>query len=219
MTQPVGRLHVLTDVELQRRWTHLELARMAAAGGADVVQYRDKRQVPAAERLDTARAIRSALPPSVQLIVDDFAAVARDAGADGVHLGWDDLPHPQARAIVGVQTLVGGTANSLDEARRCFELPIDYIGAGPVFGTRSKTGAAPALGLDMLAQIARESPLPVIAIGGIRPEDVDAVLQAGAWGIAVLSGVALADAPQQATARYAEAIVRCLARVPAPEGR
>lgn len=216
MKPRIGRLHVLTNEELQQRWTHLDLARMAAAGGAQVVQYRDKRSLPAAQRVAVARELREALPRRVQLIVDDHAAVARDAGADGAHLGWDDLPHREARQILGEKGLLGGTANSLEAARRCFELPLDYIGVGPVFGTGSKAKAAPALGLELVARIVRESPLPVIAIGDIRPEDVEMVLRTGAWGIAVLSGVVLAASPQEATARYAEALERVVAARQAP---
>jgi thiamine-phosphate pyrophosphorylase len=207
----VGRLHVLTDVTLQQRWSHLEIACRAAAGGADVVQYREKRALPTAELVRTARAIRHAVPSEVQLVIDDRADVAVAAGAQGVHLGRHDLAADVARRIVGPDCWVGCTANSLDAARRLFAEPADYLGVGPVFGTRSKRDPAPELGLEALAAIARESPLPLIAIGGITPEHVAEVLQAGAHGIAVLSGVALAADPERATARYREALERALA--------
>ncbi len=210
--RPLGRLHVLTDEVLQSRWSHLDLARLAADGGADVVQYRDKRSLPADQRVLVARALRRALPVGVQLVVNDHAEVALAVGADGVHLGRDDLSPDRARRLLGPRFLIGGTANSLEEARRSFALNLDYLGVGPVFGTRSKAQAPPALGLEALGRIAGESPLPVIAIGGITPENLEAVLEAGAWGVAVLSGVTCSDEPLAATARYRAALERSLER-------
>ena len=157
MTTPthpiIGRLHVITDEVLQSRFTHVEIARLAAAGGADVVQYRDKRDVAAALRVRIVRELRQLLPVGVQLIVDDHADVALAAGADGVHLGQNDLAPTAARRLLGSRALIGGTANSFEEACQCFAAPVDYIGAGPVFGTRSKANAPPALGLETLARI------------------------------------------------------------------
>jgi thiamine-phosphate pyrophosphorylase len=219
----VGRLHVLTDAALQQRWSHLEIACRAAAGGADVVQYREKRPLTTAELVRTARAIRHAVPADVRLVIDDRADVAVAAGAQGVHLGRYDLGPDVARRIVGADCWIGCTANSLDAARRLFAEPVDYLGVGPVFGTRSKSDPAPALGLEALAAIARDSPLPVIAIGGITPEHVALVLHAGAHGVAVLSGVALAADPERAAARYREALERALSELeegsPPPEVR
>ena len=210
--RPLGRLHVLTDEVLQSRWSHLDLARLAAEGGADAVQYRDKRSLPADQRVLVARSLRRALPVGVQLMVNDHPEVALAVGADGVHLGRDD-PSPQsARRLLGPRFLIGGTANSLEEARRSFALDLDYLGVGPVFGTLSKASAPPALGLEAFGRIAGESPLPLIAIGGITPENLDAVLEAGAWGVAVLSGITCSDDPLVATARYRAALERALER-------
>ena len=208
----LGRLHVLTDEVLQSRWSHLELAQQAANGGADVVQYRDKRSLPADQRLQVARSLRRALPVGVQLVVNDHPDVALAASADGVHLGRDDLAADAARRLLGPRPLIGGTANSLEEARRSFGLALDYLGIGPVFGTRSKAKAPPPLGLEALRRIVGESPLPVIAIGGITPENLEAVMDTGAWGVAVLSGIACSDDPLAATARYRAALERALER-------
>lgn len=206
----VGRLHVITDYSLQRRWSHVAIARHAAAAGADVVQYRDKAPVSTLQLVRTARELRRAIHAAVQLIVDDRADVALAAGADGVHVGRHDLPPAVTREIVGAHRLVGGTANSLEEARRRFGEPLDYLGVGPVFGTTSKKNPAPRLGLETLARIAAESPLPVIAIGGIGPEQVSAVMGCGVHGIAVLSGVVCKDDPVRAVERYRRAIESCV---------
>ncbi len=100
------------------------------------------------------------------------------------------------------EAIIGGTANSLDEARRSAQLPLDYVGAGPVFGTTSKANPAAPLGIAELAAIVREVDCPVIAIGAITPENVASVLETGVHGIAILSGVVCADDPRAATERY-----------------
>jgi thiamine-phosphate pyrophosphorylase len=210
MSARIGRLHVITDYSLQRRWSHVEIARQAAAGGADVVQFREKMPVSTLQLVRTARELLRAVQAPVQVVVDDRADVAVVADADGVHVGRHDLSPGSARAIVGAGRLVGGTANGVDEARRCFAEPLDYIGVGPVFGTTCKKNPAPRLGLEFLAQIARESPLPVIAIGGIGPEHVPVVMECGVHGIAVLSGVVCAADPMHAVERYRKAMESCV---------
>ena len=209
---PIGRLHVITDEMLESRRSHLDAARLAAEGGADVVQYREKRPLTTRELVQVATSLRVALPRAVQLIVDDRPDVALAAGAEGVHLGRDDLEPQWARAILGAGRAIGGTANSVEEARAWFRRPIDYLGVGPVYGTTSKHNPAPPLGLEALARIAREAPVPVIAIGGITPERVAEVMAAGAYGIAVLSGVIHAVDPRAATAGFRAALDRARER-------
>ncbi len=205
MTRRIGRLHVITDIQLQHRWSHAELARQAAAGGAEVIQLRDKHACTTAECIEEARAILAALPPGVRLIVNDRVDVAAEVDAHGVHLGRDDLSIETARRLLP-RGLIGGTANDLAEARRNAARPLDYLGVGPVFETRSKADPAPALGLDGLAAIVRSVACPVIAIGGITPEHVSAIVETGAYGIAVLSGVVCQNDPQAAARRYRDAL-------------
>lgn len=208
MNPGVGRFHVVTDAFLQRRWSHAEVARHAAEGGADVVQFREKHIHSTAQLARLARAVQRALPETVQLIVNDRVDVAAEIDAHGVHLGRDDLAIETARRLLP-RAIIGGTANNLHEASRCAQQPLDYIGAGPVFGTRSKSNPAPPLGLEGLAAIVRAVRCPVIAIGDITPERVAAVLETGAHGIAVLSGVVCCDDPVAAAARYREALDAC----------
>ena len=207
MTGRIGRLHVITDVLLQRRWSHVDLARAAAAGGADVVQYRDKQPRPAAERLDVARKIVDALRNgTTRCVVNDDPALAREARAAGVHLGAEDPAPARVRRTWGEEPWIGVTANNLAQARRCCEEPIDYLGVGPVFGTRSKRGPAPALGLQELERIVSAVNKPVIAIGGIDASKVGDVLSTGAWGIAVLSAVVTREGPAAAVSEIRTAI-------------
>ncbi len=215
-TPTAGRLHVLTDETLGGRYGHLELARLAAEGGADVVQLREKR--PRSERslVELACRMLSILSPrGVRLVVDDRIEVARASGAAGVHLGRDDAHPETALRALGPGKLIGRTANSLDEARRWSRDPVTYLGVGPVYGTTSKADPAPALGCATLARIVRAVDRPVIAIGSIRPEHVEELLASGAHGVAVLSAVTLAGDPAAATRRFREAIDAWLAGQPA----
>lgn len=205
MTRRIGRFHVITDTQLQQRWTHLDVARLAVEGGADVVQFRDKRTTATTQLVRRAMAIARLIPEHVQLIVDDRVDVAVAAGAHGVHLGRDDLDIDSARRLAP-HAIIGGTANSIDEARQRARQPLDYIGAGPVFGTRSKASPAAPLGLEALAAIVQVVDCPVIAIGDITPQRVPEVLDSGAHGFAVLSGVTCRDDPADSAARYREAL-------------
>lgn len=205
----VGRLHVITDETLQSRFSHAELAGLAARGGADVVQLREKRPMDAAERLALAEAVRSALDGQpTRWLVNDHVEIALRAGAHGVHLGPRDLSPVAARRRLGPSAWIGATANDLETARRLDDEPIDYLGVGPVFGTTSKVNPAPVLGLAGLAAIVATVRHPVIAIGGITPERVAEVLDAGAHGVAVLSAVVSFADPAERTAAFAAALAR-----------
>ena len=188
MKPPVGRLHVITDAVLQDRFSHVELARLAAAGGADTIQFREKRPWTTRVLVEAAGAMRRALDGlPVALIVDDHIDVAAAAGVPAVHLGRDDVDVRTARRVLGPHALIGGTANSIEEALRVAATDVDYLGVGPVFGTRSKANPAPALGVDGLRAIVAAVPKPVIAIGSVTADRVGDLLEAGAHGVAASS--------------------------------
>jgi thiamine-phosphate pyrophosphorylase len=211
VTRALGRLHVVTDATLQTRLTHAELARLAARGGADTIQFREKRPWTTRALVEAAAAVRRALAGTgAALIVDDRVDVAGAIGVAAVHLGRDDLDVATARRLLGPGALIGGTANSLEEARRVAASGVDYLGVGPVFGTRSKANPAAPLGLDGLRAIVRAVPVPVIAIGSITAERVADVLDAGAHGVAVLSAVARRDDPEAAARELRRAVDRRL---------
>ncbi len=196
----IGRLHVLTDRELQNRFTHEELARMAVAGGADTVQFRQK-QGATREMIEIAlRMKKICRAAEVPLLINDRLDWALAAQSDGLHLGQDDFPIPLARQILGEKAIIGGSAGNLEEAWKCWKEGADYIGFGPVFETTSKADAGPASGLELLRLVVKTVPLPVIAIGGINPENAAQVLAAGAYGLAVISAVCCQEDPQGATA-------------------
>ena len=207
----VGRLHVITDETVQRRFSHEELAAAAVAGGADVVQYREKRALPLAQRLATARRVVAAVG-AARCVVNDDVELARQAGAWGVHLGAEDVSPSAARRSWPAAPCVGATANDLGRALHVIADGADYIGVGPVFATTSKAQPAPVLGLSGLTQIAAAVERPVIAIGGIDEGNIAAVLAAGAWGVAVLSAVVADADPRAATGRLRERLEASIAR-------
>jgi thiamine-phosphate pyrophosphorylase len=204
----IGRLHLLTDVVLQSRFSHEDLARLGIAGGADTIQLREKggstrRMIEVAKRI--AAVCRQA---GVPLIVNDRIDVAIAAEADGVHLGQSDFPIPMARELLGQDKLIGGSAATLEEARICLAEGADYVGFGPVYATGSKADAGPVSGPKALNQVVETIPLPVIAIGGITAENVAEVMKAGAHGIAVISAVCCQIDPEGATRALREALER-----------
>lgn len=194
----IGRFHVLTDTCLQTRFSHPELAELAIAGGADTIQFREKGG-------ETRQLIRIAeqvqalcKKAGATFIVNDRVDVAIASRADGVHLGQNDFPIPLARKLLGEEAIVGGSAGSLEEARKCLLEGADYIGFGPVYFTTSKEDAGPAGGLDLLKQVVKEIPLPIVAIGGLTRDNTLPVLRAGAHGIAVISAVCCQNDPSEA---------------------
>jgi thiamine-phosphate pyrophosphorylase len=124
--------------------------------------------------------------------------IAIASHADGVHLGQNDFPIPLARKLLGEETIIGGSAGTLEEARTCLLEGADYIGFGPVYPTLSKEDAGPAGGLGLLKKVVHEISLPIIAIGGITRDNAPMVIQAGVHGIAVISAVCCQKDPMEA---------------------
>ena len=202
----IGKLHILTDTVLQSRFSHMEITRLAIAGGADTIQYRQK-SGSTREMIEIARNMkRLCSEAGVTFIVDDRLDVAIAAEADGVHLGQDDFPIPMARELLGEGRIIGGSAATLDEARKCLSEGADYVGFGPVYPTSSKDDAGPVSGIDILKQVVEIIPLPIIAIGGVGAENIPDVMRAGAHGIAVISAVCCQDDPEEATRSLYQAL-------------
>lgn len=204
----IGRLHVLTDMVLQARFSQIELTKLAISGGADTIQFRQK-SGSTREMIEIANEIKQLCKQNnVTFIVNDRIDVAIASDADGVHLGQDDFPIPIARKLLGKNKIIGGSATNFEEAKKCFKEGADYIGFGPVFPTTSKDDAAPVTGLALLKKAVESIPLPIIAIGGISPENTPEVIQAGAHGIAVISAVCCQENPEEATRALHRAIYK-----------
>ena len=182
-------LYVVTDRVTGRGMTHADMASLAVAGGADVVQLRDK-DMPAADLIAEAVNIRKITEDSGTLfIVNDRIDIALTSGADGVHLGQSDIPAEYARRIVSDDFIIGISVSTPDEALKAQNSGADYVSPGPVFTTATKSDAGDALGLDAVFAISAAVDIPVVPIGGISGINAASVIGAGAEGVAVVSAV------------------------------
>jgi thiamine-phosphate pyrophosphorylase len=181
-----------------------EEARAAIAGGARVVQVRMK-GAPAGEVLEAARRTVALAAGRALVVVNDRADLALLAGADGVHLGDEDLPVAEARRLLGPDLLVGRTTRTLDEARAALRDGADHVGYGPIFPSRTKPLPLPPRGLAGLREVAGALGAPVVAISGIDLSNVADVARAGAACAAVVDAVFGAGDPAANAARLAAA--------------
>lgn len=185
---------------------HVEVARAALAGGATMVQLRDKEAGGAALyglAVTIGALCRSA---GVPFIVNDRLDVALAADADGVHLGQDDLPALVARRLLGPDKILGVSVNMVEEAKAAVALGADYVGLGPLFTTGTKPDAGPPLTPERFRLIAGAVPVPVIAIGGVTAGNVGTAIAAGADGVAVISAVTRAPDMERAVRNLATAV-------------
>jgi thiamine-phosphate pyrophosphorylase len=182
-------LYVITDEAIAGGMSHAEIAQRAIDGGADVIQLRDK-VCGCRELIRIGRTLREITKKSGTLfIINDRLDVALACGADGVHLGQDDICAVVARQLAPPGFIIGISVGTVEEAVRAEQDGADYIALSPVFPTASKNNAGPGHGLDVLQKIRQKVSLPVIAIGGINQDNVREVIVAGADGVAVISGV------------------------------
>ncbi|HEY1981214.1 MAG TPA: thiamine phosphate synthase [Xanthobacteraceae bacterium] len=205
------RLNAIVDPERAGGRDLAELARLCAVGGATLIQLRDKKS-DTRDMVAVARAIKQALGPfGVPFVVNDRVDVALAAGADGVHLGPEDMSAEDARRLLGPKALIGISIKSTDAAEAAPVELIDYVGSGGVYVTLSKQQKNAPIGTEGLGRIAavlrRRSPdLPVAGIAGIDAGNAAPVIAAGANGVAVISAISLAPDPV-AAARTLRAIV------------
>ena len=189
MTFTLHRIYPITDRPLSGL-SHAEQVQRLAAGGATLVQLREK-HAPSGEFLREATdAVRAARGLGMTVLINDRVDIAMAVGADGVHLGQDDLPPAQARRLLGNAAIIGFSTHNIDQAVAAVHLPLDYIALGPIFATASKADAEPVVGLDGLRSVrARIGTFPLVAIGGINQENVADVFAAGADSAAVIAAL------------------------------
>ena len=209
------RLYGIIDPERIGDRDPMDLVRQAAAGGAMLIQYRDKHG-DGRRMVELARALKAALAPAgVPLLVNDRVDVALAAGADGVHLGQDDIHPADAREMMGLGAIIGLTLTTPEHAEALGRMPVDYGCIGGVFATASKNNPSPPIGIDGLracvTQAKRQSRCPVGAIAGIDATNAAAVIAAGADGIAVISALFAMPDPQAEARRLRQIVDRALA--------
>jgi thiamine-phosphate pyrophosphorylase len=205
------RLNAIVDPERAGGRDLAELARLCAQGGATLIQLRDKHSDTGA-MVDKARAIKKALTPlDVAFVVNDRIDVALAAGADGVHVGPDDMAVADVRRLLGPGAIIGLSIKSVAEAEAAPVELIDYVGSGGVYVTLSKEQKNPPIGPAGLARIIevlkrRKAKMPVCGIAGVDATNAAEVITAGADGVAVISALSLAPDPA-AAARTLRGIV------------
>jgi len=193
----LGKLCIITDIEMQSRHSHIELAEFAVKGGADIIQLRDK-SMSTSELINTAIEIKKICRRlNVMLIINDRTDIAIMSDADGVHLGKEDIRIREARKLLGNKKIIGGTAHTLSEAMKAQDDGADFIGYGHIYPTGSKIKNTKPKGLAKLKFISSKINIPVLAIGGIGPENAKDVISTGVHGIAVISSVVKSPNPEK----------------------
>lgn len=195
-------LYVLTAPELRPDRDALTVARAALAGGAKIIQLRDKRaSTPAI--VETARQLNAlAREHNALFIVNDRVDVALASGADGVHLGPDDLSPCDARRLLGPDAIIGVSVSDVAEALAVAPY-VSYLGVGAIFGSTTKLDAGPPVGVERIAEVKAACPNhPLVAIGGISLDNISAVWRAGADAAAVISAVVCASDMQAAVVAF-----------------
>lgn len=201
-------LIVVTDLGVPAGLTLVEAVRAALRGGAPAIQLRAK-DAPARAAAQLARELLAETRAAGALLfINDRVDIALAVGADGAHLGDEDLPLTAARRIVPPGFLLGMSADSVQLAREAERDGADYLGVGPVYGTASKADAGAPIGTARIAEVAAAVRIPIVGIGGIHATNAVPVVQAGAAGVAVISAVMHAPDPEAATRALMHSVTR-----------
>jgi len=196
------RLYGIVDLDYITPAQVEGMTELLIRGGVDILQLRAKHQTTG-QIVDYGRRMHAITARSgVPLIINDHPDLVRPIGAEGAHIGQDDGPITEARALAGPNAWIGRSTHSVEQARGGFEEKTDYIGFGPLFATPTKPDY-PAIGLEEIRQVHSEAPIPVFCIGGIKPENLPRVLAAGAQRVVIVSGLLRAADPVATSARVA----------------
>lgn len=189
------------------RYGYVDGARLALEGGCRWVQLRMKEATEAEFMAAAAEIGRLCKEHGATFVLDDHVEWVEKTGADGVHLGKNDMPIDEARKILGSDKIIGGTANTFEDVERLYRQGADYIGCGPFRFTTTKKNLSPVLGLEGYQHIVDQKKshginLPIVAIGGILESDIKSILATGVSGIAVSGGILNAENPAEEMQRF-----------------
>jgi thiamine-phosphate pyrophosphorylase len=201
-------LYLVTDQRLCGERSLADVVDRAVRGGVTLVQLRDKRQ-NIREMVELGRALRALLQPrGVPLLVNDRVDVALAVQAEGAHLGQSDMPVELARRMLGPEAIIGLSLERMAELAEGERDDVDYYGASPIYPTPTKTDTGPGWGLDGLRALRIATVRPIVAIGGVNAGNAEAVIRAGAAGLAVVSALCAAPDPTAAAQELRNAIQR-----------
>ena len=202
------RLCLIADTETVGRENVIPAIKDAVEAGVSIIQLRGKKLETRdflGLSLQAAEALRRR---NIPLIINDRVDICLACGADGVHLGQDDLPLKFARKILGKERLVGISINTAEEAMEAEREGADYLGVGPVFFTQTKFDLRPPVGLEGFRIIRKRVKIPILAIGGINSENAGEVMRAGSDGVAVISAIMASNSIKRATRNLLKAITK-----------
>lgn len=196
-------VYFIADPDVMGGRDIVDVTRRAIDGGVTMVQLRDKsgdmpRMVQFAKRLRVVTQNHG-----IPFLINDRVDVALVVGADGVHLGQGDLPPREARKTLGPHAIIGWTAYTDDHMQAVDPDVVDYVGTGPFYATLTKPDK-PVLGPEKFADLVRQSPVPVVGIGGITADNANAVFKAGADGVAMMRGISEAEDPVRAAREFVQ---------------
>jgi thiamine-phosphate pyrophosphorylase len=182
------KLYPITDARLSGLSHAEQISRLSRGGAGSLIQLREKHLQPREFYAAAKEALNVARSQNVRLIINDRVDIALAVGADGVHLGQDDLPPEAARELLGQQAIIGFSTHTIEQAVEAARMPVDYVAIGPIFNTSSKENPDAVVGLDGLRLVRQATGhLPLVAIGGISLETARDVFDAGADSIAAIS--------------------------------
>lgn len=201
----IAKLHYITQPVEGKNIQ--QIVKDTCEGGTDWVQVRIKKKSYEDWKQEALQAQKICKEYHAKLIINDNVQLAKEIEADGIHLGKQDMSPIEARNILGNDVIIGGTANTFEDVKKLADAKVDYIGLGPFRFTSTKQNLSPILGIEGYQEIinrcqAENIHIPIIAIGGIKKEDISGLLAIGCHGIAISSAINLAQNPTKSTQEF-----------------
>ena len=198
-----NKLYVITESAISKGRDNEFIVKEAIKGGAEIIQLREKELDKDQIKEEAVKLLKICRENNVLFIVNDYIDIALEIGADGVHLGQDDMSIEEAREICGDKLIIGLSTHSVEQAIDADQEDVDYITIGPIYKTRAKDYT---VGVEIIKPVVDNVLKPVIAIGGINKDNVDEVLSQGVKSVAVISAVVAADDVKKAASELVEKI-------------